>query len=99
LKRDWVPALPFKDQPRYKASTACHMHEIFQGLNDWKLITLTDTKDSNVDKNDEVHELGLPESQNDSNQELPLADMVQFQQTILILMDTISYSGIRNLEC
>jgi len=59
LKQDWVPTLPFQEQPRYKATTDCSMHDVFQGENDWKLITLVDAKDSDVDLNDEVHELVL----------------------------------------
>lgn len=59
LKQQWDSKLPFQEQPRYKASTDCQMYKIFEGLNDWKLIRLVDTKDSDIDLNDEVHELVL----------------------------------------
>jgi hypothetical protein len=59
LKKEWDPTLPFEQQPRYAASTNCKLYEIFQGLNDWKIITLVDTEESYLEANDEVHELVL----------------------------------------
>jgi hypothetical protein len=59
LNKKWDPKLPPKEQPRYAASTDCELHEIFQDLNNWKIIQLLDTNESILEENDEVHELVL----------------------------------------
>jgi len=56
LQMAWVPNVPFKQQPQYKASVTCKNREIFQELNDWKLITLVDADGSHLEMNDKVHE-------------------------------------------
>jgi hypothetical protein len=56
LEMKWTPNLPFNQQPRYKAITTCQNHEIFQGLNNWRLITLVNTSDSHLEVNDDVSE-------------------------------------------
>ena len=47
LEQPWLPKVPFHKQPRYKGgNTKCIYWNIFQGVNDWLLIKISDKQDS-----------------------------------------------------
>ena len=53
LEQPWVPKVPFHNQPRYKGgNTKCVYWNIFEGLNDWLLITMNDkvSSDGTIDQ-------------------------------------------------
>ena len=57
LKEPWLPSQPFYKQSRYKpGNTKCMYWHIFQGLNDWLLIRLVDSKCSDTQV-DELHSI------------------------------------------
>jgi hypothetical protein len=59
LQRDWLPGNPAETQPRYSRNTQCKWFGIFDGLNDWKIITLKPRADADEDKLEEAHAYAL----------------------------------------
>jgi len=59
LQLEWQSGVPSEEQQCYAASTTCKFHVLFEGLNDWKIITLVDTTESVLEENEQVHELVL----------------------------------------
>jgi hypothetical protein len=44
-KRPWIPGVPPKDQPRFEQNRACKYWGIFQGENDWFIVTTSPSND------------------------------------------------------
>lgn len=58
LLSPWIANTPAEEQPRYKTNQSCHWWPIFEGLNDWHIVTLV------VGKDDDAQADLLEEAQN-----------------------------------
>ena len=55
LKSSWIPGRPFNEQPRYKHNNSqCIFWKVLGPLNNWRLITIVDSNNSDYQKSSNV---------------------------------------------
>jgi hypothetical protein len=59
LQRPWLPGHPVEGQPRYSRNSRCQLFSIFDGLNDWTIISLKAKAGADEDEVDEAHAYAL----------------------------------------
>jgi hypothetical protein len=59
LAKRWQPGVQANQQPRYVSSTTCHLWPIFEGLNDWIIITLEPTASTSREEIEETWAVAL----------------------------------------
>jgi hypothetical protein len=59
LERMWLPGVTPEEQPRYSRNSRCILFQIFDGLNDWQIISLSPNVNSNNDEVDEAQAYAL----------------------------------------
>jgi hypothetical protein len=59
LAKLWQPGVQANQQPRYASSTTCHFWPIFEGLNDWIIITLEPTASTSREEIEETWAVAL----------------------------------------
>jgi hypothetical protein len=59
LERLWLPGVTAEEQPRYSRNSQCTYFGIFDGLNDWQIISLSPNANSNDEELDEAQAYAL----------------------------------------